>query len=340
VTGFMYRIRVACALTAAVTLCVVSASSAVAEENATAQLTLEMSTDAEAFEGGFIAEYGIAVEYQFLVTNSGEVAVVDISVDEPTLGHIGDIAELAPGDAQLLTISSTSAEGDFTGTAAGRDPSGEEVTASATITVERFFGDTFEDDPWIRKSASVSVAEAGETVRYTLTYGNQTDWLIGETAIIDDFDERVFEVVDAGGAKLVPGRLEWAIPAGLTPAQGPRTITYALRVRKDAPSAITSALNVATISNESDIDASDNVARVWITIDAYLGFSPPPAAPTTQESAGSSRPISRAATTPSTAAEDPDFLPFTGGNSAYQLYVAVACALAGVGLRRLGSEPV
>ena len=334
-TGFMYRIRLACAVMAVVILCVVSASSAVAEEAASAHLTLEVSTDAEAFEGGFIAEYGAEVVYQFLVTNSGDLTVVDISVDEPTFGHIGDVDELAPGDSALLTLSSATAEGEFAAMVTGRDPDGGEVTTSDTIFLERFFGDTFEDDPWIRKSASLRIAEPGQTVRYTLTYGNQKDALIGGTAIVDEFDERVFEVVDSGGAKIGPGRLEWAVPPGLTAAEGQQTIRYALRLRDDVPSALASALNVATILSEFDVDLSDNVSRVSVTIDAYLGFSPPPAAHA-QQPAASSPGKAKTETAPSTAAQDPDFLPFTGGNSAYQLYVACACALAGTGLRRLG----
>lgn len=321
-------------------LCLMSAaSSASADETATARLTLEMSTDAEPFEGGYIAEYEAAVDCQFLVTNTGDVPVVDISVDEPMLGHIGDIAELASGESQMLSVSSTTADSELVGTALGRDPSGAEVVASDTIFLERFFGDTFEDDPWIRKSSSVTVAATGETVRYTLTYGNQKDVLISNTTIVDDFDERVFEVVDAGGAKLGPGRLEWVVPAGLTPADGAHTITYTLRVKQDAPGAIASTLNVATISNEFDVDLADNVARVWVTIDAYRGFSPPPAAPTAQKPAAASEQKANAVTTPSTAEEEPGFLPFTGGNSVYQLYAAFACALAGVGLRRLARVP-
>ena len=75
------------------------------------------------------------------MSNTGDAALSDISVDDDRLGHIGDIAQLQPGhDATLhatRTLSATQVWVINTATARGTDASGASVSASddASVTI-------------------------------------------------------------------------------------------------------------------------------------------------------------------------------------------------------------
>lgn len=305
---------------------------ATAPETTEQGLTLRITADAEPFEDGYIAEVGVPVRFTFLVSNTGTATVTGIAVDEPTLGHIGDIDSLDPGESRELSVSSDTADGTLAGTAAGIDPAGLPVVASGTLLLERFFGDTFEDDAWITKAASVRTVVPGDTVRYTLTYGNKLDTLTGTTSIVDSFDPLVFEVIDAGGARVTSGVLTWAVPEALRGTDAPRRITYALRVRTDVPKRYTAAINTVRIVNDLDVDAANNEATVTLPIDHYLGFTP-----SSGSTSSTKGPVSAHKVGASSSGDEP-FLPFTG---AYELLSGAAFALAalsGGALRRYGTS--
>lgn len=308
--------------------CIASVVNAAADEAMNARLSLEMSCDAGDFDGGYLALAGAPVTFDFLIYNTGDAPVTGISVDEPALGHIGDIASLAPGESRELSAISESADGELKGRATGKDPAGASITASDTLVLERYFADSFEDDPWILKTSSTATAVPGDVITYTLEYGNQKDHIVEGARIVDEFDTRVLEVVDTGGASVGEGRLTWIVGPGMKAKDAPVTITYSLRLRSDSPSTIADALNVATISSEFDVDATDNTSRVSVAIDYYLGFTPPAAA------AGSSAKSARK--TVVTPAEEP-FLPYTGTHPWRLAITALVFAIAGGALRRFGT---
>jgi uncharacterized repeat protein (TIGR01451 family) len=84
---------------------------------------------------------GDVIVYSYVVVNTGDGALIDITVDDDRLGHIGDIARLAAGDSRMLTRAYTlSARVDWvvnTGTATGTDSAGDQVSDSdaAAITI-------------------------------------------------------------------------------------------------------------------------------------------------------------------------------------------------------------
>ncbi|MDO9108002.1 MAG: hypothetical protein Q7U89_03315 [Coriobacteriia bacterium] len=324
--GRVRKVLIAILLVAA---CIASVVSAAADEALNVRLALKMSCDADVFDGGYLAEDSAPVTFNFLVSNSGDVLITGISVDEPMLGHIGDIASIAPGESQKFSVSSERAGGEFKGSAVGRDPSGASVTASDTLVLERYMGDTFEDDPWILKTSSTATAVPGDTITYTLKYGNQKDHIVEGASIVDEFDSRVLEIVEAAGASVESGRLTWIVGPGMNATEVPVTITYTMRLKSDAPATIADALNIATISSEFDVDATDNTSRVSVAIDHYLGFTPP--AP----SAGSSA-KSAPKTVAGTPTEQEPFLPFTGTDSRRLVITALLFAMAGGVLRLLG----
>jgi uncharacterized repeat protein (TIGR01451 family) len=74
---------------------------------------------------------GTTVTYTYVVTNTGDTTLYDISVDDDILGHIGDIAVLEPGDSATLTKDFVVGDVPVTnvGTAAGEDILGRSVSS-------------------------------------------------------------------------------------------------------------------------------------------------------------------------------------------------------------------
>src|SRR5206468_1716230 len=75
---------------------------------------------------------GDTVTYTYVVTNTGDTTLYDVSVDDDVIGHIGDVAELAPGESVTLTkdfvLPSGNPEVTNVGTATGTDTLGEQVS--------------------------------------------------------------------------------------------------------------------------------------------------------------------------------------------------------------------
>jgi hypothetical protein len=73
---------------------------------------------------------GTTVTYTYVVTNTGDTTLFEISVDDDILGHIGIIAMLEPGDHETLTATFTVGASPVlnVGTAIGEDVLGETVT--------------------------------------------------------------------------------------------------------------------------------------------------------------------------------------------------------------------
>jgi uncharacterized repeat protein (TIGR01451 family) len=75
---------------------------------------------------------GDTVTYTYVVTNIGDTTLFDISVDDDVIGHIGDIAELAPNQSVTLTKDFVLPAGNpavtNVGTATGTDVLGTQVS--------------------------------------------------------------------------------------------------------------------------------------------------------------------------------------------------------------------
>ena len=82
---------------------------------------------------------GTTVTYTYVVTNTGDTTLYDISVDDDILGHIGDIAVLEPGESATLTKDFV--VGDVpvinVGTATGEDILGRSVSSDDDAIVTR-----------------------------------------------------------------------------------------------------------------------------------------------------------------------------------------------------------
>ena len=81
---------------------------------------------------------GTTVTYTYVITNTGDTTLYDISVDDDILGHIGDIEVLEPGQSVTLTKDFVVGDEPVTnvGTAEGEDILGRSVSSldDATVT--------------------------------------------------------------------------------------------------------------------------------------------------------------------------------------------------------------
>jgi uncharacterized repeat protein (TIGR01451 family) len=104
--------------------------------------SVKTATDLAFYSGAV----GDTVVYRYAVTNTGDTPLKDIKVTDDKLGPIGTIAALAAGQTDSsLTKSYVLAEADSTllvnvGTAAGRDPLGKQVSATATASAIAVLG--------------------------------------------------------------------------------------------------------------------------------------------------------------------------------------------------------
>ncbi len=84
---------------------------------------------------------GDSIDYSFLVTNTGNVTLDPVSVDDPTAGPVTcPVTVLAPGASTTCTASYTLTQGDVdagvvdnTATATGTDPNDTDVTDTDTV---------------------------------------------------------------------------------------------------------------------------------------------------------------------------------------------------------------
>ena len=83
------------------------------------------------FDGQYILT-GDAITWSYKVTNTGNVTLTNVRVDDSVAGPVGTIASLAPGESQTLTLAGTAIAGAYknTGIAVGTPPVGEEVNSS------------------------------------------------------------------------------------------------------------------------------------------------------------------------------------------------------------------
>jgi uncharacterized repeat protein (TIGR01451 family) len=89
-----------------------------------------------------VVPIGTTVTFTYVVTNTGDVTLYNISVNDDILGHIGDIASLDPGEDATLTKDFVVGDEIVTniGTAVGHDILGREVSASDDATVSPIAG--------------------------------------------------------------------------------------------------------------------------------------------------------------------------------------------------------
>jgi uncharacterized repeat protein (TIGR01451 family) len=132
--------------------------------------------------GTAMAHEGDATSYSFKVTNTGDVDLTNVSVDDDKLGHIGDIASLPAGEDETLTINSTAPADDMTNVAeaCGDDPLDEAVCDDDDHTI-----DVIHPDIIVVKDGDATAHE-GDSVTYTFDVTNTGDVDLTDVSVDDD----------------------------------------------------------------------------------------------------------------------------------------------------------
>jgi uncharacterized repeat protein (TIGR01451 family) len=108
---------------------------------------------------------GDTITYTFDVTNTGDVTLSDVSVDDDVLGHVGDVAQLDPGETVELQVEYVIP--DATGpivnvaTVSGTDPLGEQVDARDDASVDVVLATTVTPPPTTTKTPPGGTAFTG-----------------------------------------------------------------------------------------------------------------------------------------------------------------------------------
>ena len=90
-----------------------------------------------------VVPIGTTVTFTYVITNTGDTTLYNVSVDDDILGHVGDIAVLEPGASVTLTKDFVVGDAIVTnvGTAAGEDVLGRSVSANDNATVAPIAGE-------------------------------------------------------------------------------------------------------------------------------------------------------------------------------------------------------
>jgi uncharacterized repeat protein (TIGR01451 family) len=252
-------------------------------------------------------ELGTPVPYTYKVTNTGNVTLTGVTLNDDKLGPITlSVATLAPGESTTAEMKDVVLDESTTNiaTAEGYGPKEQKVTATAEEFVDVYLPFTPVPDVTVDKSADKAEAKAGETVKYTLTYKNVGDAKSEATdiKIVDDFDERYVEIVDAADGTVENGKITWTFDGPLTPEDGPQTITYTVKISEDLPEDVKVVRNTVVISSPDETN-TDNNTDTW-----------------------------------DVEVPDEPFLPFTGGEFALIVFIAGVALIAGASLRRLARQ--
>ncbi|HSK46774.1 MAG TPA: hypothetical protein VLA05_02080 [Coriobacteriia bacterium] len=242
---------------------------------------------------------GSTVTYTYDVTNIGDVDLFDVTVTDDKLGDISAAPfDLAVGESVTLTADAVLIEVTTNvATVVGYDDMQTRVTDTDEVTVDTFLPAS--PDLTVDKKADKTEASAGDIVKYTLTYENVGGGEAYDIEIVDDFDERYVDIVDAAGGVVEDGKITWMIDGPLYPEDEPQTITYSVRISEDLPADVRVVRNTVVIS-APDEEITDNNTDSW-------------------------------------EVEIPEpFLPFTGGEWTLIVLLAAAAMAIGVTLRRLG----
>ncbi|RLF26029.1 MAG: hypothetical protein DRN01_05615, partial [Thermoplasmata archaeon] len=150
---------------------------------------------------------GETITYTYRVTNTGDVTLTNVNVNDNMLGSIVlNTTTLNPGEYAVGTAHYTVNEDDLPGpiinhaTASGTPPVGEDVTDTDYTSVEVCYHPGID----LIKEADVDEACIGETITYTYTVTNTGDVTLNNVNVEDD----LLGSITLNKTTLAPG--EWA----------------------------------------------------------------------------------------------------------------------------------
>ena len=136
------------------------------------------------------ASLGDTITYTYTITNTGDVTVNNLTLEDDMLGTIAlGKTSLGQGDNVTATAKHTVVIGDFPGpvantaTATGTDPLGNTVTDNATVEVAL---NAYTASIEVTKTADKESASPHETITYTYVIINKGDVTADNLTLMDD----------------------------------------------------------------------------------------------------------------------------------------------------------
>lgn len=148
-------------------------------------LEIDKQGDLDDANGNGVADLGEVIAYSFVVTNTGNITVTDVTVDDPRVtGLQPATATIAPGGAAVFTAAPyvvsqadiDASEVRNAATAAGIDAAGDPIVSepdeSLIITVDPAPALVAAKEAELVDDNDNGVADAGESIEYTITLTN------------------------------------------------------------------------------------------------------------------------------------------------------------------------
>jgi uncharacterized repeat protein (TIGR01451 family) len=213
----------------------------VVDPNQNPAISLEKTADPLVF-----TEVGELITYTFTVTNTGDVTLTNVVIDDPLTGSV-DLpvtpSTLAPGASGTATATYNTTQADVnagivnnTATATGTPPSGLDVSDDDSAAVE---GPKQSPDITLIKTANPQVyTETGEVITFTFTVTNTGNVTLTDVVIDDPLTGSVN--LSVSPSTLAPG------------ATGTAMATYTIT------SGDVSSGQVVNVANATGYDPSDN----------------------------------------------------------------------------------
>ncbi|WP_159586049.1 DUF7507 domain-containing protein, partial [Chelativorans xinjiangense] len=186
-------------------------------------MTIEKTGTFNDLDGDGLLDPGETISYSFLVTNTGNVTMTDVTVNDPLVTIDQDPQTLAPGASFTFTATYTPTQADIdagsvenTATGTGTDPSGnttESPPDTVTVPPDQASGMTIEKTGTLNDTNGNGLIDFGETISYSFLVTN-----IGNVTLSDVTVNDPLLTVDQDPQTLAPGA-SFTFTAAYTPTQ-------------------------------------------------------------------------------------------------------------------------
>ncbi|WP_265518214.1 DUF7507 domain-containing protein [Nitratireductor luteus] len=173
-------------------------------------MTIEKTGTLNDLDGDGLLDPGETISYSFLVTNTGNVTLTDVTVNDPLVTVNEDPQTLEPGGSFTFTATYTPTQADIdagsvtnTATGTGTDPGGnttESPPDSVTVPPDQTPGLTIEKTGTLNDSDGDGLIDLGETISYSFLVTNTGTVTLSNVTVNDPL-----VTVDQGPQTLTPG---------------------------------------------------------------------------------------------------------------------------------------
>jgi uncharacterized repeat protein (TIGR01451 family)/gliding motility-associated-like protein len=221
---------------------------------------------------GYFVSSGDQITYTIEVSNTGNVTLSEVSVQDPLTGLESFIGVLAPGQSEIFTETYTITAGDVssgsvlnTAHAIGLGPNQEDVIASGEASVE-----LAQAEIDLYKESDADQVNVGEPISYTIVVSNTSQVPAINVVVSDELPEGVSFVSasDGGSYDAQSNTVTWSL--GDLAADSNISISLVVEVDLDVADG-TVITNFAVANNDNaDFPAESNPAPVTVIARADL----------------------------------------------------------------------